>query len=204
MTAVEETVNERPDYDGSSPRQRAVRRFLGIMAYGAGQLLNGRVVMADDRHNLFKNYDQMRELSKCTDVPEGLAFLSTDPDNARDFISGPKNGAAITRDFTGLCWRGEHKTDAETGEVVWGIEWTLNCFNGAVWAGARHLDREITSAAGHEMELHEIERVAPQAAKNTFKKLEEHAGQRLTRLLGDKERHRLLIAAGEVRELPPG
>src|SRR6266571_931365 len=159
MTTANEILGERPDYEGTSPTQRAMRRFLEIMAHEASKRLTGTVVMADPRHNLFLNYDEMRPLSTCPQLPAGFTFLSTDPDSVRGMISGPKNRAAITREY-GLCWRGEHLTGPE-GEVVYGIEWTLNLWNGAAWAGARHLDREISSAHGHEQELEEIGRRAP-------------------------------------------
>ncbi len=197
MGATAEALNERPDYEGASPERRAMRRLLGILAHHAGQQLTGTVVCADPRHNLFLNYDELRELSKCTEWPAGLEFLSTVNGNVRSLISGPTNRAAITRDFSGLCWRGEHRVGTD-GAVVYGIEWTLNVFNGAAWTGVRHLDREINSATGHAIELAELERRAPVAAKNLFQALGRRADSRLNALLEHKEHQE------KIPTLPPG
>lgn len=204
VTTTKDAFAERPDYEGRSPERRAMRRFLGVMAHFAGQQLTGTVVCADPRHNLFLNYEEMRALSSCTETPDGLEFLSTEPGNVRDLISGSKNRAAITRDFSGLCWRGEHRVNAD-GVVVYGIEWTLNGYNGAAWAGERHLDREITSANGHEHELLEIERRSPHAAQNLFQKLGRNAGARLTNLLKARDDHQRLLASpfSEPEEAAP-
>jgi hypothetical protein len=199
VTTTNEDFAERPDYEGRSPERRALRRFLGVMAHFAGGQLTGTVVCADPRHNLFLNYDEMRALSKCVEWPEGLEFLSTAEGNVRALISGSKNRAAITRDFSGLCWRGEHRVDAD-GTVMYGIEWTLNGYNGAAWAGERHLDREISSANGHEHELLEIERRAPLAAQNLFKQLGRNASTRLTNLLSARDKHEKLLASPLAEE----
>jgi len=191
-----EVLDERPDYEGASPERRALRRLLTNLAHHAGQTLTGTVVCADPRHTLFLNYDQLRELSKCQEWPAGLEFLSTEKGNVRGLISGPKNRAAITRDFSGLCWRGEHRVGT-SGEVVYGIEWTLNVFNGAAWTGVRHLDREIASAHGHQTELAAIELRAPIAAKNLFKALGNRAGSRLNALLDHKDHQ------DKIPTLPP-